>query len=109
MSNAIATTILQQLGGSRFAAMTGARDFVAIDRGLRMRLPRNMSKANYLCITLATDDTYTMRFYRYTMGRLRKDYTWTPDKLTEVRLVDGVYWDALRRIFTETTGMDTTL
>lgn len=33
--NQIATTILQQLGGKRFVVMTGAKDFIAIDNGLR--------------------------------------------------------------------------
>lgn len=34
-----AKVILQQLGGSRFRAMTGATDFIAAEEGLRFRVP----------------------------------------------------------------------
>lgn len=32
----IAKTILQQIGGKRFTAMTGSRDFIDMGNGLRM-------------------------------------------------------------------------
>ena len=41
MSTTIATTILQQLGGSRFIAMTGAKNLVAEENALIFRLPEN--------------------------------------------------------------------
>ena len=37
----IAKTILQQIGGKRFTAMTGSRDFIDMGNGLRMSLARN--------------------------------------------------------------------
>ena len=37
----IAKTILQQIGGKRFTAMTGSRDFIDMGNGLRMSLTRN--------------------------------------------------------------------
>ena len=58
----IASIILQQLGGRRFVAMTGAKCLVAIDNGLRFRIGRNGSKANMVNIVLRGDDTYTMTF-----------------------------------------------
>ena len=36
----IAKTILQQIGGKRFTAMTGSRDFIDMGNGLRMPEPR---------------------------------------------------------------------
>ncbi len=36
----IAKTILEQLGGGRFMAMTGAKNMVAIENGLQFDLPR---------------------------------------------------------------------
>lgn len=106
----VANTILEQLGGNRFLAMTGANHLVADGSTLRMTLPKNASKANRLYITLDGDDTYTMRFFRFTAGRLnRKTYTWTDDKIQEVELISGVYCDMLQDIFTATTGMITRL
>ena len=48
----IAATILQQIGGRRFAAMTGSRDFMDLGDGVRMNLSRNKTSANRLTITL---------------------------------------------------------
>ena len=37
----VAKTILEQLGGGKFIAMTGSRDFIDLGNGLRMNLARN--------------------------------------------------------------------
>ncbi len=58
----IANTIMQQLGGNRFVVMTGARQLVAIDRGVRFRIGRNATRTNMVRITLRGDDTYDMQF-----------------------------------------------
>lgn len=106
----VADTILQQLSGNRFLVMTGAKNLIADGNTLRMTLPRNSSGANRLAITLDASDTYTMRFYKYTAGRLnKKTFSWSEDKVTEIVTVDGVYCDMLQSIFTETTGMYTYL
>ncbi len=106
----IAKTILDQLGGNKFLAMTGANHLLADGNTLRMTLPKNNSRANRLYITLDPDDTYTMRFFRFTPGRLnKKTFAWTEDKTQEVRLEKGVYCDMLQSIFTATTGMATHL
>lgn len=52
MDNLIAKTILQQIGGHRFAAMTGSHDFINLGNGLRMSLSRNKTSANRLVIDL---------------------------------------------------------
>lgn len=42
----IATTILKQLGGNRFLAMTGAKHLAYGDNDLRFRLPKAKDKIN---------------------------------------------------------------
>jgi hypothetical protein len=100
MSNTeIANTILSQLGGRRFIVMTGAKDFVAIDNGIKMTLPRGMkNKANRLTITLTDMDTYNMEFGRYVPSSF---------SYKEINTVEGVYCDMLQEIFTNETGFYT--
>ena len=106
----VAEIILEQLGGNKFIAMTGSKNFLSDGNKLRMTLAKNMSKANKLEITLDPDDTYTMRFYKYTAGRLnKKTFEFTEDKVTEIKTVSGVYCNMLQEIFTQTTGMYTAL
>lgn len=56
----VANTILNQLGGNQFLAMTGCKNLMGFENGLQMRIPQNGSKANFLKITLEADDTYKM-------------------------------------------------
>lgn len=106
----VANIILEQLGGNKFLAMTGANHLVADGNTLRMQLTKNRSRANRLYITLDGNDTYTMRFFRFTAGKLnKKTYEWTNDKTEEIKTVNGVYCDMLQDIFTATTGMLTSL
>lgn len=105
----IPETIFQQLGGGRFVAFTGCKDFVSDKNSLRMSLPRNHSKANRLTITYDSGlDTYTMRFWRYTSFRI--DYkrgVFYPEKYTDLKIVDDVYCDQLQEIFTDYTQLYT--
>ena len=115
----VANTILEQLGGNKFIAMTGAKNFLSDGNTLRMTLPKNRSKANRLYVTLDATDTYTMYFFqvsmmvyffKFTAGRLnKKTFAWTPDKQEDIKKVSGVYADMLQDIFTATTGMATHL
>lgn len=95
-----AHTILEQLGGQRFIAMTGARDFVDCGDTLRFKLPRGFAGRgiNLVSIKLEANDTYTVLFQRY-----RKLHVAT------VETVENVYADTLRRTFTTHTGLDCTL
>lgn len=104
----IPTIILEQLGGNKFIAMTGTKDFVGDHNTLRMTLAKNASKANRLWVTLDDDDTYTMNFFKYTPGRLsKKTWTFTEDKKVDVYTVSGIYFDQLQEIFTEVTHLYT--
>ena len=108
----IGTIILNQLGGQHFIAMTGIKHFVqdSKKRTLEMRLPRNHSKANFLIITLAGDDTYTMEFKRITMPRLSlKTGKFIEGKDETIERFETVYFDQLQELFTRVTWMYTHL
>lgn len=95
-NTAIANTILEQLGGGRFLAMTGAKNLVATERDLQMKLP-TISRASCITITLEPSDTYTVQAYR---GRGLKICAYGEP-------VRDVYADALRRVFEDLTGLYT--
>lgn len=108
----IANTILNQLGGGRFIVMTGSKDMIAIDNGLKMSLAKNGSKANRLEITLNGADLYDMKFYRYTSPRYSTrggKFTEYPEKITTVKEYNDIYCDQLQEIFTSVTGLYTRL
>ena len=96
----VANTILAQLGGNRFARMTGAKQFVGSDKALVFQLPGNPGYVkdgiNLVKIELTPLDEYNMIFYRERSG-----------KLTEKAKVEGVYCDQLQELFTEYTGLHT--
>jgi hypothetical protein len=67
MSNT-ANTILNQLGGNRFAAMTGSKNFVSMSNdALGFKLSKNNTKANYINITLNGSDLYDIEFRKITV------------------------------------------
>ena len=108
----IAETILQQLGGGRFIAMTGSKNFKAISGGLEMTLAKNASKANRLKITLTGMDDYNMEFYRFTPYRvvIKNNGVYTYDeKITTVKKYNNVCFDQLQELFTRTTELYTRL
>lgn len=98
----VAQEILNQLGGRRFIAMTGAKNLTSDGNALIFRLPstRDYVKEgiNVVKITLTADDDYTVEFSR--MRGLKFD---------RLHTVDGVYCDMLQDIFTSYTGLDTTI
>lgn len=127
----LARTILSQLGGNKFVAMTGANQLVSIDNGLRFRIGRNKSSANIVRVMLNGDDTYTMQFWRiksfnpYTILLRYADKGLSPDEFnakvkaaTEraekdankmLKEYKGIYCDQLQELFTDYTGMNTYL
>lgn len=92
----VAQTILTQLGGNRFIAMTGSKQFIAGENFLRMRLSRNKSGANMLKISLNSLDTYDLEFLKVAKNDFKT-----------VKTVRGVYNDMLQDIFTSETGFYT--
>ena len=96
----VSREILAQLGGGRFIAMTGARDFVGDEASLSFRLPSTMTRqrASGMRITLAVDDTYTLETFKVVRFEMRI-----------LQTCPGIYVEALRRTFTQMTGLDTSL
>lgn len=101
----VAQTILAQLGGNRFVAMTGAKNLTSDRNCLIFRLPRQRGFVkdgiNAVRVTLEPSDTYTMTFFRQ-MGA-------PTHAVRTVREYTDVYAEDMRRLFTEATGLDTHL
>jgi hypothetical protein len=95
----VANTILAQLGGNRFVAMTGAKQFLSTKDGLRFSLPSRFAKdgINKIEISLTPWDTYNIKFYKVGPG---PEY-----KVTKISEVDNTYADNLRNIISERTGL----
>ena len=48
----IANEIYRTLGGNRFRVMTGAKMMVSTENGIRMRIGRNKTNANFMEVSL---------------------------------------------------------
>ena len=97
---AYASEILRQLGGNRFIAMTGAKNFTRNDttQTICFHIGKNCHSINYVRITLNSMDTYDVEFITLRAG------------VTKVRATDeGIYNDQLQDVFTSRTGMYTRL
>lgn len=102
MEQTVAKTILSQLGGSKFIAMTGARNLTSGSRELQVQFPGTGGRkaANAVRIELAADDTYRITAYHIARRGLRCDV---------VAKATGVYADNLRQTFETLTGLRTSL
>ena len=93
-----AKTILQQIGGNRFLAMTGAKNLIGGVNSLSMKIGRNAKKVTHVRIVLNHLDLYDVEFLSI--------------RNLNVKTVDtasGIYADDLQRVFTGGTGLDTHL
>ncbi len=99
----IASVILQQLGGQgRLCAMTGAKDFVAIENGLQFGIGKNAKGVNKVRIVLNGDDLYDVEF-----GVCRRVKGVMGYKV--LAATEGAYNDMLMDLFEQATGMYLTL
>ena len=96
----IANTILSQLGGNKFLAMTGAKDLVGGERYLGLRLPARFAKdgITHVRVTLTLADLYTVAFYKIRGVNIKT-----------VAEFDNVHAEQLRDTFTHATGWETSL
>lgn len=105
----IANTILAQLGGNKFLAMTGSHQltYSSKERYLQMKLRRNASGAQYLKITLEPNDVYTMEFFKV---KTKRESGFVVDyERVEVKKIEYVYEDGLQPLFTSITELRTHL
>lgn len=112
LEKSVPEIILDQLGGNHFLVMTGCHHLLGDKNSLQMKIPRNASRANYLKITLDPDDTYRMEFRRYRdeCFSIRNGKCYQTKAINEnVKTYDGVYFDQLQDLFTQVTGMYTSL
>jgi len=95
-----AQDVLKQLGGNKFVAMTGAKQFVQdkSKKQLMFRIGRNSKSINYIRITLNGKDLYDIEFIRLRGSNAKV-----------VAKHNDVYNDQLQKIFTKETGMYTSL
>ena len=100
----VGKTILEQIGGNKFAVMTGAKNFVTHEHGLSFKIGRNSTSANHVVIALEPNDTYTMSFSRMSISRKTFEV-----KNKHIEEVSGVYCDNLEAVFSSVTGMVTRL
>ena len=95
----IAQTILQQLGGNKFIAMTGAKNLGFTNKGIQMKIGRNAKGVTHVIIDLDRGkDLYNIEFVKIRGA-----------KRTTVKKLKGVYADQLGNIFTKYTGLRTRL
>lgn len=95
----IANTILKQLGGTgRLNAMTGAKNFVAIENGVQFKIGRNSKSINTVVVRLNGKDLYDVEF-----GRVRKVKGLPTYKI--VNEINDAYNDMLVELFESNTGM----
>ena len=97
-----ANVLFRQLGGNRFRAMTGAKDFMKDGNSLRMKIMKNNTGGNHLIITLNSNDLYDMRFESHRMNR--KTYELTIKVKAEETNIPA---SNLQRVFTELSGLYT--
>ena len=95
----VANEIYRQLGGNKFAVMTGAKNFIDLENGIRMKIGRNKTNHNWMEVTLNSLDLYDVAFAKLTKLGERKS-------LKEYK---NVYNDSLVGLFERHTGMYTKL
>lgn len=66
--------MIQQLGGGRFTAMTGAKNFTFSEKTntLSFRIGKNSKGINAVTLTLTPLDLYDMKFYKFRASRLEE-------------------------------------
>jgi len=86
----VAKTILEQLGGEHFVAMTGAKDFVGTEDSLTFKVGSNPKDVSHVRVTQTPGDLYAVTFFR---------------KGKAPQIMDGISCDILQELFTDNTGL----
>ena len=95
-----ATIILNQYGGNKFVAMTGAYNSMAHGDGLSFKIPNKLAKdnINYVRVRHNLQDTYDVEY----------GTVWGTKYIVK-KTTKGIYWDQLQEDFTRKTGLETSL
>jgi hypothetical protein len=91
-----ANQILNQLGGNKFIAMTGATCYS--DGNTLVSKFKGSKVANIMYVTLNAMDTYDVKICKFRGLDVKV-----------VKELSGVYADMLRNVFEQTTGLRTSL
>jgi hypothetical protein len=90
----VARSILDQLGGERFVAITGARELVGSADSLTFKIGVNPKRVSQVRVTLTSADLYSVTFFR--IGKAPQ-------------IESDVYSNMLEAVFSERTGLYTQL
>lgn len=94
--------VIDQMGGNKFAVMVGVKHITYSEKEQTVDFrfaAKAKNGANHVQIRLDADDTYTMIFYK--IGRI---------KFSQVgEEISGLYCDGLQEVFTNKTGLYTSL
>lgn len=99
----ISNTIISQLGGNKFKAMTGAKNFSYkieenFNTTLTFKIGQNSKRVNHVKITLNASDLYDVQFLYCSVKGIKV-----------LSSLEGVYAEDLRDIFETNTGLYTSL
>ena len=99
INNTQANLLLKQLGGNKFKAMVGAKDFGIGSDGLHFKIGRNAKSISHVVIDLDRGkDLYDIKFLRVRAGKIKV-----------VKKLEGIYANQLGEIFKKYTGMNVRL
>lgn len=90
----VAIEILRQLGGNRFIAMTGAKNFSCTDNSFVCQIPMKKDRISHIKITLNALDLYDIELISI----------WG-NELKTVSTFNGAYNDMLQGIISDRTGL----
>lgn len=99
----IANEIMKQIGGKKFMAMTGAKNIVAIEKGVQFKFQGSNVATN--CViklgeTFLTNDLYIMEFWKINASK---------GTCVKVAEFEGLYSDQIENTFGEVTRLATRL
>lgn len=94
----MANIILQQLGGNKFLAMTGAKNLIGDNSMLMFSISGTKNKSNKIRITLNNSDLYNVEFFNIRGTNVK-----------EISKFHNIFADQLQSLFTQETGLYTYL
>ena len=98
MTSSQGKEVLRQLGGGRFIAMTGAKNFGTDGKSLTFKIGRNSKGVNFVRIKLTSMDLYDIEFLQVRAGKIKIKSK-----------AKRVYADQLGKMFKKNTGMNVRL